>query len=299
MIDSEHLGSTDKDAVDDVMQKDVNSDISLLSLGAQLAMKRQQLGWTTDDVAGHLKLASRQIEAMEADDYTVLPTMVMTRGYIRSYAKLLGVDPHSLLMPISSEITTELTAQSNLLSRSFPELSSLSVRRDRFPYKWFAIILVLVLLIAFIMIGKSKLFDWFDALTTKVVTQASTTVSIVPTSQNVNSKSLNPVELKASKPSSVNTTDSPISINLVDEFNRSSNSLNLHFRQDSWIEIRRADDSVVISRLVKAGSVESLEMIQPIFLVIGNVAGVDANLRGIPLDLKASTKTNVAKLNLK
>jgi cytoskeleton protein RodZ len=40
-------------------------------------------------------------------------------------------------------------------------------------------------------------------------------------------------------------------------------------------------------------------MSQPVNIIIGNLAGVDATLRGVPVDLKAGSKTNVARLNLK
>jgi cytoskeleton protein RodZ len=75
--------------------------------------------------------------------------------------------------------------------------------------------------------------------------------------------------------------------------------LSLNFRQDSWVEIKRADNTVLISRLAKAGSAETVDMSQPVNIIIGNLAGVDATLRGVPVDLKAGSKTNVARLNLK
>jgi len=73
----------------------------------------------------------------------------------------------------------------------------------------------------------------------------------------------------------------------------------LKLREDSWIEIRKSDNSAVISRLVKAGSTESFKLTGPVSLNIGNVKGVDATLRGAPLELRARAKNNVARLRLK
>lgn len=80
---------------------------------------------------------------------------------------------------------------------------------------------------------------------------------------------------------------------------RGKQELTLKLREDSWINIRKPDNSVLISRLVKAGSTESFALDGPVSVVIGNANGVDAALRGEPLDLKAKAKNNVARLKLK
>lgn len=71
--------------------------------GAQLAALREARGWTIEQVASQLNLASRQIHALEADNYAALPGMVIVRGFIRAYAKLLRVDPVPILSAIASE----------------------------------------------------------------------------------------------------------------------------------------------------------------------------------------------------
>ncbi|HJW56491.1 MAG TPA: DUF4115 domain-containing protein, partial [Burkholderiaceae bacterium] len=76
-------------------------------------------------------------------------------------------------------------------------------------------------------------------------------------------------------------------------------ALVLTAREESWVEVRRTDNkSSVLSRLMKAGDTETIEVAEPVLLVIGNASGVDATLRGEPLEVKAG-KSNVARLNLK
>jgi cytoskeleton protein RodZ len=50
---------------------------------------------------------------------------------------------------------------------------------------------------------------------------------------------------------------------------------------------------------MKAGTTELVEVNEPVVLVIGNAAGVDASLRGQTLNLRAVARDNVAKLSLK
>lgn len=73
------------------------------SPGAKLATARNALGWTVEQVASKLKLAKRQIIAIEADDYASLPEPAVVRGFIRAYAKLLKLDVAPLLALISAE----------------------------------------------------------------------------------------------------------------------------------------------------------------------------------------------------
>ncbi|WP_194723023.1 helix-turn-helix domain-containing protein [Noviherbaspirillum malthae] len=78
------------------------------------------------------------------------------------------------------------------------------------------------------------------------------------------------------------------------------NTLVIKARQDSWIEIKAAGSArPVISRVVKAGETESFEVTDTVAVVVGNASGVDATLRGNPVDLKATGNGNVARITLK
>lgn len=68
-----------------------------LDIGDVLKAAREAKGWTPQDAATKLRLMVRQVEAMEAEDYAVLGQPVFARGFVRNYAKLLGIDPDPLL----------------------------------------------------------------------------------------------------------------------------------------------------------------------------------------------------------
>ncbi|GAC1429187.1 MAG: hypothetical protein NVSMB6_28690 [Burkholderiaceae bacterium] len=73
----------------------------------------------------------------------------------------------------------------------------------------------------------------------------------------------------------------------------------LRFEQDSWVELKQAGNTVLVAKVIKAGSVETFELDEPATLIIGNIAGVRASLRGVPLELAKSSNGNVAKVRLK
>ncbi|MBC7489065.1 MAG: helix-turn-helix domain-containing protein [Glaciimonas sp.] len=119
---------------------------TLPSVGAQLAHIRQKHGWSIDDVAHQLKLAPRQIQAIEDDNYAALPTIVMTRGYIRSYAKILGLDPATILPGTNPAAPTRIQILGKKsCSTIFAESRLLLSGRSRAPYKWLLWTIVLVI----------------------------------------------------------------------------------------------------------------------------------------------------------
>lgn len=65
--------------------------------GRRLRQARQSRGLQVEQVATQLHLAPRQISALERDDYEALPGPVFIAGYMRNYARLLGLDPEPLL----------------------------------------------------------------------------------------------------------------------------------------------------------------------------------------------------------
>ncbi len=73
---------------------------SVATPGAQLAAQREALGLTVEQIADQLKLATRQVRALEAGDYEALPNMAVVRGFVRAYAKVVKLDATPLVAMI-------------------------------------------------------------------------------------------------------------------------------------------------------------------------------------------------------
>src|SRR5271169_457758 len=65
--------------------------------GAQLQAARQAAGLSLEQVAAQLKLAPRQVRALEEEDFAQLPGRTFARGFVRNYARLLNLDGDNLL----------------------------------------------------------------------------------------------------------------------------------------------------------------------------------------------------------
>ena len=67
------------------------------SVGQILREAREAQGMTLDAAAMRLRLMHRQVAAIEADDFDSLGQIVFARGFVRNYARLLGLAPDELL----------------------------------------------------------------------------------------------------------------------------------------------------------------------------------------------------------
>ena len=64
--------------------------------GARLRAARQAQGMGVEDVASALNLERRTVEALEAEAMEALPGGPFVRGYVRAYARLVGLDGDAL-----------------------------------------------------------------------------------------------------------------------------------------------------------------------------------------------------------
>ena len=65
--------------------------------GGALRASREKLGLTTQEIASRLRLSNKQIEALEADNFSALPEATIVKGFIRNYAKILKTPAEPLL----------------------------------------------------------------------------------------------------------------------------------------------------------------------------------------------------------
>lgn len=65
--------------------------------GSQLRKARERQGLDQGKVAAQLHLNQSLIQALEWDDYENLPAPVFVKGYLRNYARLLGVNEDSVI----------------------------------------------------------------------------------------------------------------------------------------------------------------------------------------------------------
>ena len=63
------------------------------SFGGRLQREREMRGISLDEIAEATKIGTRSLHALETEDFEKLPGGIFNKGFVRAYAKFLGIDP--------------------------------------------------------------------------------------------------------------------------------------------------------------------------------------------------------------
>ena len=123
---------------------------AFVGAGAQLKAAREAAGLSLDQVAQQLKLAPRQVRALEDEDFGMLPGRTFTRGFMRNYARLLNLDPDLLVahLPDASHAPSLESPPLHSTGTTMAELPTAHARAPSFG-RW----LIPLVLVAAIVVG--------------------------------------------------------------------------------------------------------------------------------------------------
>lgn len=127
---------------------------NLALAGAQLKAQRESLGWQIEQVAEQLKLAPRQVVALEEGDVAALPNLAVVRGFVRAYAKVLKLDAAPLVAMIevpqapTQDPVTPVRREMSATTFSESKFPSMTQRSSN-PAVWIAGAVVVVAAAAF------------------------------------------------------------------------------------------------------------------------------------------------------
>jgi len=85
------------------------------TIGEILKQTREEQGLSLEDVAVLTKVRPKYLAAIESNQYEVLPSQVQIKGFVRSYARALDLDPAPLLIQLRS-----LLVDAGLIDREEP-----------------------------------------------------------------------------------------------------------------------------------------------------------------------------------
>lgn len=141
----------------------------LITSAGSLRALRISKGFSIEDVSVRLKYAARHIEALETESYDRLPQGLGLRSMIRSYSKLLEIDPRPLEASLQSRIgRVEGGIANHTSTRTLG-----AHHAEHVPHSGAWVWLVLIFLIVFAVLGvaiwqgllpQAWVPDWVEAL---------------------------------------------------------------------------------------------------------------------------------------
>jgi cytoskeleton protein RodZ len=284
--------------------------VAITGVGQELAAAREARGLALADVAQSLKFAPRQLEALEQERFDDLPGATFARGMVRSYARLLKLDPDPLVERIAGRFEAP---DSNRLAARYhqPVPFSDNARRSTFVY--------LGLSLGVLALVGGVAYEWQQerVAAAKAPKKAATAVAkaaprevpvprtapVVPVQQAAapapaktpvpeKTKTVAAAPVIVAAPAVTVTADKPKVVS------SGPHRLIVRTEGEAWIEIKDAADRMLVSSLNPAGSERVVRGRPPYQLVIGNASNVRILYDDKLIDLAPHTKQDVARLTV-
>jgi cytoskeleton protein RodZ len=250
-----------QDRPQDISGKDLpaaaEGESAVVSADQRLHDTRKAKGLSVDEVAHDLHLEPSVIYLLESGDYAALGAPVFVRGYMRSYARLLGLSEKEVLagmddpVPKTEEFKTMSAHSEEKLGASMVNFSL-----------WAAITVVVLSALVYVLIDNDKVSSG-DADKGEFVAPEVNEVEVLP----------------EPKPAAVEAiVEAP---ELVEPVIAAPDTvrLTLTFTDKCWVEVSDARNRLLYG-MEKPGRSVSVEGMPPFRLFLGNVRGVSLNVDG-------------------
>ncbi|HVY07525.1 MAG TPA: RodZ domain-containing protein [Burkholderiales bacterium] len=296
--------------------------------GAMLLSERRRQGLSLGDISRQLKLSVRQVEALERDDYSGYKSPVFIHGFIRNYAKLLGLDPEPLIRATDSMLNPPPVAVAAPTPIREPDRRQPASGTDEKPRLWPAAAIVVVVAIAlFIAFGAKKRpkdSQQVPAIVasrdkavapSKAVVATKSPAETVPADTKSEAKPKPETEAPArpaAKPEpKAADARPPVKKEAVEKVapaepggvvasgsSTTKITVRMVFEQDSWVEIKDRNGNTIFGQLNSSGSTRRASGEPPLTVVVGNAAGVRLYQGDKNIDLVPFTRVDVARLTV-
>ncbi len=225
------------------------------TIGKYLKRVRETCGYSLEDVAGITRINLRYLEAIEEDDFAKIPGETFSHGFIRSFARCIGISDEEISSRIRETLKTEPQAANTQNQDDMAERSAVrKPGKARIILPAAAAVILAALLIVLFTSGResgtirnSKELKEVPAESIEVQPQ------VVAENNQVVQKKVEPVVLK------------------------------VYARELTWISAR-IDDKETKEALLKPGDGVMWNGDEKVVITVGNAGGIDLDVNGKRLD---------------
>lgn len=286
--------------------------------GGALKEAREAQGLTVSDIASQLRLSVNQIEALEADNFTVLPETAIVKGFIRNYAKLLNVPAAPILSAFMQHVPE---AQQHELTLKPSVNMKITEHKNHGRYYVAAGLAILIGLavwffyqkyiqkpnpvepatelsgvapdlpeVALALPAAERVVENEVEQSTTSSDEESSAVSEDQAEAAVDKADADAVDTEAAAETAPAVTDLPVATG--------KKRVEIKATQETWVSITNAYGREVYSKILFAGNSEVLDVRPPMKIVFGNAHGATLSVDGNDLDLAPYTRVNVARIKV-
>lgn len=308
-------------------QDDTQADVQLPENmpGEQLKKARERMQLDTREVSEQLNLKHSFVQMIEEDNYSALPGATFVRGYLRAYAKLVGIDAEALVDTYNENFNEEPKPE----ERYKPVETIKPQRSFSDPLIKYTTMAVVAALIALSIIwwqsrNGAEPLSLVQSDTVTVETSEGETIiaqmdlsgaeetalieEVVELSEDAAADDASAEEgatdtaAEESASTEANTDAEVAEEASPEEIGQAAMGLErftITFTEECWVEVTDGRDIKVVANLKQAGEESLVEGLPPFKLMIGNAGGAVVTYQGENVDLKPYTnRNNIARFTL-
>lgn len=290
--------------------QDNTEEISYGETGRRLKAAREKAGLDLQTLADQLHLRPVIVRAIEEGDYGSVPSELFLKGYVRSYARHIGISDDEMIQLLTQELAPEKESEEEEYASARLPAEDSRRRKQKMSLLGLALVVIVLLLLPFIWPGSDAPETGEDAPETQQSEQPDqpegsrdSDASSPDASGSDVEPALNEVETLA--PSPEPQGESPQTLDPVPPQSPQTDpepepesapadpltaadeaQLQIRFTDNCWVEVVNGNGRTVVARLATAGDRVSYQGPGPLNVLLGAVSAVERlDFMGQPLDL--------------
>ena len=288
------------------------------SSGQLLRQAREQQQMTVQTLAAMLKVPVHKLQALEEDRWDALTDAVFTRSLALSVCRILNIPSEPVLAGLPKLEGSKLSANPEGINAPFKDKtlrSLMSPSHDSSSGNAFKIVAALLIAVAgsaglyFLPQWQSEEQETVEAAPASVEPElmfAPQAPGVVVSVQETTVAEQPAAAAQEPAPAPAETEAAAAAVPSADAAQpaeaQAGAGPRLRFAAsgDSWVQVRDAQDKVVMENMMKAGDVlDQAAPSRPLKVVVGNAGATTLEVDGAALNLQESARNNVARFEVK
>ena len=263
-----------------------------ITAGELLKAMRERAGVELETIATALKVSTQKLQALEANDFTVMPAACFTRGLAASVCRHLGQDPAPVLEKIPDDKpASHTTTEANTSPKHVETVISTGVRRKFTARSMLVIAGIVLLLVAVAIFTVPSLTSRFNNIGREKAEPASTpSVSTQSIPAEPETAASTPAQAAASQPLAAASTP---------QSGASENVLQITATGNTWAKVSSSSGKTLYRRNLVAGQTHNVPITKyPVYVEVGKTENTQITDRGTPLNLSSLASQGHARFEL-
>lgn len=263
------------------------------SFGARLKHEREQRRITLEQISQSTKIGTRFLQALEEDHFQQLPGGIFNKGFVRAYARFIGIDEEQALADYLAATAPTQQKAEPAEPPAILELPPETGRERSANLPWG--LLATVLLLAAFVLSVWGFYSWVtsprarellhtpQAKAPTVVTEPAQPPPEPQVSSGTSRPSAPPATAKQTTTTGSTATVSPETTAAATH----DLVLKITAREDAWLSTT-VDGEVTEEQTLAASTEKTIRAHSQILIKTGNIGGLDFEFKGEPLPVQGN-----------